>query len=101
MLQLTERNSNEIDAVCENQQIWLKHLIDVFKSVKQCEWKYVIRYIWIGFYKNDTYKKKNNKTKHCYFYLLPKDIIKHLIKFIINKRVHEMIKVWSNEIQKL
>ena len=50
---------------------------NVFVSLEKCEWKYMIRYIWIGYYKND---KKNNKK--CYIYLLPKDIVKYLIKYL-------------------
>ena len=37
----------------------------------------VVRCIWIAFHKND---EKNNKS--CYFYKLPKDIIKYVIKFL-------------------
>ena len=40
----------------------------------------IIRIIWIGFYKNDN----NDK---CLLNLLPKDVIKHIVKFVgITKR---------------
>ena len=70
-----------------------KDLINVFKCVKQCEWKYMIRYIWIGFYKNN---KKTNR--RCYIYLLPKDIVKYVVKYLENGRIHDMIQMWSNMI---
>ena len=63
----------------EAGSIIINNLMNVLNAMKECEWKHTVRYIWIGFYKNDI---KNNKK--CYIYLLPKDIVKHLIKYLVN-----------------
>ena len=99
---LSATNSNDdeyLDMVRVHKKLTMNpdfrnNLINVYKCVKQCEWKHIIRYIWIGFY-------KNNNNKHCYIDLLPKDIVKHLIIYLVNDRVDDMIKVWSNTMVRL
>ena len=50
-----------------------KHFIfDVY--IHYIEWD-VERIIWIGFY-------KNNKNNQCFMDQLPKDLIKHILKFL-------------------
>ena len=44
------------------------------------EWNYMIRYIWIGFYKND---------QKCLISLLPQDIVKYMIQFLRNDGIYK------------
>ena len=72
----------------EKEELYINGLFKVFLTLRKCEWNYIIRYIWIGYYKNSDRKK--NK---CYIYLLPKDIVKHLIKNLVDPRVSHELKI--------
>ena len=58
-------------AVLQNHTGYLLNIIDSY-----LEWERV-RLLWIAFYKN-----RNENKNGCYFGELPKDLIKHIIKFV-------------------
>ena len=90
-ISLQNININQAHEHLTFNEFLMYRLFKIFFVFKNYEWNNIIRYIWIGFYKNN-----NKYNKKCYICLLPKDIVKHLIKYIANGQIDKQIYTWKN-----
>ena len=71
-----------------------KGVVDALELNQSLIWDNYVRYIWIGYHKNEIKNKKNEKLDincNCFISLLPKDIVIHLIDFLVEHTVKQTL----------
>ena len=74
--------------LCMNEP-FTQDVLKALSYLRDCEWNHTIRYVWIGFHKND---------QQCMISWLPKDLVRYIIRFLGNVQIRAACALYSSTV---